>query len=102
MNGIRLEKDVDGLCEKSIFNFYNDKYDELSFILVLVVVIIDLINYYKIDLNGKKVVVIGRSYLVGKFIVFLFKKLGVMVLIYNKNIGIKGVELVDLLVFVVG
>lgn len=54
MNGIRLEKDVDGLCEKSTFNFYNDKYDELSFTPATAAAIIDLINYYKIDLNGKK------------------------------------------------
>ncbi|WP_331696871.1 bifunctional 5,10-methylenetetrahydrofolate dehydrogenase/5,10-methenyltetrahydrofolate cyclohydrolase [Mycoplasmopsis agalactiae] len=102
MNGIRLEKDVDGLCEKSTFNFYNDKYDELSFTPATAAAIIDLINYYKIDLNGKKAAVIGRSYLVGKPTAFLLKKLGAMVSTYNKNTGIKGVESADLLVSAAG
>ncbi|MBZ4195396.1 bifunctional 5,10-methylenetetrahydrofolate dehydrogenase/5,10-methenyltetrahydrofolate cyclohydrolase [Mycoplasma tauri] len=102
MNGIRLEKDVDGLCEKSTFSFYNDKYEDLSFTPATAAAIMDIINYYKLDLNGKKVAVIGRSYLVGKPAAFLIKKLGANVSTYNRNTGIKGIESADLVVSAAG
>ncbi|WP_029513828.1 bifunctional 5,10-methylenetetrahydrofolate dehydrogenase/5,10-methenyltetrahydrofolate cyclohydrolase [Mycoplasmopsis primatum] len=102
MNGIRLEKDIDGLCEKSTFNFYNDKYDLLSFTPATAAAITDIINYYKLDLKDKKVAVVGRSYLVGKPTAFLIKKYGATVATYNKNTGIKGIESADLVVLSAG
>lgn len=98
LNGVRLQKDIDGLCEKSKFNFYNEKEEELYYIPATAQAIMDIVNYYKIDVNDKKVAVIGRSYLVGKPTAFLLKKAGGSVSTYNKNTGIKGVETADILV----
>ncbi|WP_027334945.1 bifunctional 5,10-methylenetetrahydrofolate dehydrogenase/5,10-methenyltetrahydrofolate cyclohydrolase [Mycoplasmopsis felifaucium] len=102
MNGIRLQKDIDGLCEKSTFNFYNDKWDDLYFTPATAAAIMDIIKYYNIDVNGKKVSVIGRSYLVGKPTAFLLKKEGGLVSTYNRNTGVKGIENADILVTAAG
>lgn len=102
MNGIRLQKDIDGLCEKSIFNFYNDKTEELYFIPATAAAILDIIHYYNIDVKDKKVSVIGRSYLVGKPTAFLLKKEGGIVSTYNRNTGIKGIENADILISAAG
>lgn len=102
MNGIRLQKDIDGLCEKSIFNFYNDKSDDLFFVPATASAILDIIKYYNIDVKDKKVSVIGRSYLVGKPTAFLLKKEGGLVSTYNKNTGIKGIENADILISAAG
>ncbi|WP_406617573.1 hypothetical protein [Mycoplasmopsis adleri] len=95
-------KDIDGLCEKSIFNFYNDKTEELYFIPATAAAILDIIHYYNIDVKDKKVSVIGRSYLVGKPTAFLLKKEGGIVSTYNRNTGIKGIENADILISAAG
>ncbi|VEU75468.1 methylenetetrahydrofolate dehydrogenase (NADP+), methenyltetrahydrofolate cyclohydrolase [Mycoplasmopsis maculosa] len=101
LNGIRLIKDVDGLCTKSTFNFYNEN-NELTYTPATAAAIMDIIEYYKIDIKDKKVAVIGRSYLVGKPTAFLLKKLGGNVSTYNRKTGIKGVESADILVSAAG
>ena len=63
INTISPSKDVDGLTDISISNLYSNKE---GFIPCTPKGILEIFNYYKIDLEGKNVVVVGRSKLVGK------------------------------------
>ena len=61
---INPEKDVDGLTSASLKYLYEGK--EGRFVPATTLGIINLLNYYKIPLEGKKVTIVGRSSLVGK------------------------------------
>ena len=61
---IAQEKDIDGFGPKSIVSLV--KGDESQFIPCTPKGIIKLLEFYKIDLEGKNVCVIGRSLIVGK------------------------------------
>lgn len=63
INAIDPLKDVDGLSETSLGRLFIN-YD--TFIPCTPKGILELIDYYKIDLEGKHVVIVGRSELVGK------------------------------------
>lgn len=63
-----------------------------------------LIEKYNIDLEGKDVVVVGSSNIVGKFIVVLiFNSCGIVIIcnIYIKNL-VEKIKNVDILILVVG
>ena len=62
INTIDVSKDVDGLTDNSILRRMNNK-DAL--IPCTTKGILELLDYYKIDLESKRVVVVGRSELVG-------------------------------------
>ena len=63
INTIDPLKDVDGLSEASISKLY---IGHDTFVPCTPKGIIELFDYYKIDLEGKHVVIVGRSDLVGK------------------------------------
>ena len=63
INTIDPSKDVDGLTDISISKMYNNKE---GFIPCTPKGILEIFDFYKIDLDGKNVVVVGRSNLVGK------------------------------------
>ena len=63
LNTISDDKDVDGLGFLTQGKMFNKKP---SFIPCTPKGIIEILDYYKIDLEGKHVVVVGRSNLVGK------------------------------------
>ena len=63
INYISPIKDVDGLTENSVGKLL---IGEEGFVPCTPKGIIEILNYYKIDLEGKHVVVVGRSNLVGK------------------------------------
>ena len=64
---ISPEKDVDGLNSKNLqFLFENGQSENNGFIPATTKGIISLLDFYKIPLEGKKVVVVGRSFLFGK------------------------------------
>ena len=63
INTISPEKDVDGLTEINQGRLMNG---EKSFIPCTPKGIMEIFDYYKIDLEGKHVVMVGRSKLVGK------------------------------------
>ena len=64
---ISPEKDVDGLNSKNLqFLFENGQSENNGFIPATTKGIISLLDFYKIPLKGKKVVVVGRSFLFGK------------------------------------
>ncbi|WP_027120672.1 bifunctional 5,10-methylenetetrahydrofolate dehydrogenase/5,10-methenyltetrahydrofolate cyclohydrolase [Mycoplasmopsis lipofaciens] len=102
LDAVRHEKDVDGLSTRNEFNFYNSIEKELSFVPATAIAVLDLMKEYKIELEDKKVAVIGRSHLVGKPTAFLIKKEKANVSTFNKNSGIKGVENADIVIVATG
>ena len=62
-NLISPSKDVDGFIKDNVYNNYIGKE---SILPCTVSGIIELLNYYNIDLDGANVVIIGRSNIVGK------------------------------------
>lgn len=62
-NAILTYKDVDGLTDINIGKLV---HNEDSLVACTPMGIIDLLDYYNIDIEGKNVVIIGRSDLVGK------------------------------------
>ena len=64
INTINPNKDADCLTEVSLGAFYTSNDPE--FAPCTAQGVIDLLDYYKIDVQGKRVLVIGRSNIVGK------------------------------------
>lgn len=60
---IKSSKDVDGFTKDNVYNLYLNKK---SILPCTVKGIIKLLDYYKIDVSGKNVVIIGRGNIVGK------------------------------------
>lgn len=65
-NLIVNDKDVDGLSSFSFGNLLNGHRGDHSLIPCTPKGIIEILKYYKIELTGKNVVIIGRSAIVGK------------------------------------
>lgn len=63
-NFINPSKDVDGCSDSSLAGVFTNK--ELGFAPCTAQAAIEILDYYKIDVSGKNVVVIGRSLVVGK------------------------------------
>ncbi|UUD35049.1 bifunctional 5,10-methylenetetrahydrofolate dehydrogenase/5,10-methenyltetrahydrofolate cyclohydrolase [Mycoplasmopsis caviae] len=101
LDSVRIEKDIDGLCTRNAFNFYNQT-DDFTLVPATALGILDLLHSYKVELYEKRVAVIGRSILVGKPTAFLLKQEGCNVSTYNRNTGIKGVESADIVVVAAG
>lgn len=68
VDSIKPEKDVDGLNSVNIAKLVRN--ESLSFIPATTKGILSLLDFYNIDVSGKKVVVVGRSLLVGRPTVF--------------------------------
>ncbi len=64
LEAINSEKDVDGLNSKNMRLFLENRKD--GFVPATTKGIISLLDFYKVGIEGKKVTVIGRSFLVGK------------------------------------
>lgn len=62
-NAILPEKDVDGLTD---INMGKLVHNEPALVACTPMGIVDLLDYYNIDIEGKNVVIVGRSDLVGK------------------------------------
>ena len=92
--------DIDGLSTTNMKNFYQDQKPFM--IPATAKAILTLLNAYQIELNNKKMMVIGESNLVGKPTKHLLKKYSNDVSSRNIDTGIKGSEAVDLLVVAAG
>lgn len=62
-NRIRVDKDIDGLSDENIGKL---AHNNPCLVPSTAQGIVDMLDYYKVPLEGKKVVIIGRSDLVGK------------------------------------
>ena len=92
--------DIDGLSTTNMNNFYQDQKPFM--IPATAKAILTLLNAYQIELNNKKMMVIGESNLVGKPTKHLLKKYSNNVSSRNIDTGIKGSEYADFLVVAAG
>ncbi len=79
---INKDKDVDGLGIHNVYNNYMNNNDVLP---CTVKGIIKLMEYYNIDPNGKNIVIIGRSNLVGKPLSLVLSNMGATVTVCHSK-----------------
>ncbi|MFZ2038967.1 MAG: bifunctional 5,10-methylenetetrahydrofolate dehydrogenase/5,10-methenyltetrahydrofolate cyclohydrolase [Minisyncoccia bacterium] len=77
------EKDVDGLCSANVKKLLDN--DKTALIPATARGILSLLNYYKIPIKDKKVVVMGRSALVGKPVATLMTNNGAKVTVCHSQ-----------------
>jgi len=77
------EKDVDGLCSVNVKKLLDN--DKTTLIPATAKGILSLLKYYKISVKGKKVVVMGRSALVGKPVAALMVNNGATVTVVHSQ-----------------
>jgi methylenetetrahydrofolate dehydrogenase (NADP+)/methenyltetrahydrofolate cyclohydrolase len=65
-NLVDPEKDVDGFHYKNVADIYSGNISSSTLLPCTPKGILSLLDFYKIDISGKHVVVIGRSLIVGK------------------------------------
>ncbi|MCI9233872.1 MAG: bifunctional 5,10-methylenetetrahydrofolate dehydrogenase/5,10-methenyltetrahydrofolate cyclohydrolase [Bacilli bacterium] len=101
INSIDVSKDVDGLTDKSIARFYNNRK---CFVPCTPLAVMELLKEKEIELSGKHVVVVGRSNLVGKPLVqLLLKKDATVTVCHSKTESLKEItKLADILIVAVG
>lgn len=101
INAIDVSKDVDGLTDKSIARFYNNRK---CFIPCTPQAVMELLKQKEIEVAGKHVVVVGRSNLVGKPLVqLLLKKDATVTVCHSKTEHLEEfTKLADILIVAVG
>lgn len=101
INYIARNKDVDGLTDINVGKLINNKKCLIS---CTPQGIIELLKYYEIELEGKNVVIVGRSNLVGKPLISLFLNNNATVTVcHSKTKNLKEHTLnADILVVAVG
>lgn len=101
INSIDVSKDVDGLTDKSIARFYNNRK---CFIPCTPLAVMEILKSKNIDVCGKHVVVVGRSNLVGKPLAqLLLKKDATVTICHSKTENLKEITLTaDILIVAVG
>ncbi|MFV8468207.1 bifunctional 5,10-methylenetetrahydrofolate dehydrogenase/5,10-methenyltetrahydrofolate cyclohydrolase [Mycoplasma sp. B6188] len=101
LDAVPYDKDIDGLTSKNEFRLYNDQ-PEKHFVPATARGVLELMEYYKIDVEDKKVCVVGRSHVVGKPLAHIIKRMGATVATYNEETGIKGIESGDIVIVAIG
>jgi methylenetetrahydrofolate dehydrogenase (NADP+)/methenyltetrahydrofolate cyclohydrolase len=99
---ISVEKDVDGFNPEHLGNLFLG--DDKGFKACTPFGIMELLNRYKIELEGKDVVIVGRSNIVGKPLIGLFLNAGATVTVCHsktKNLKEKTAA-ADILVVAIG
>lgn len=101
VNTITKEKDVDGLTDKNCGKLFKGK-DCLTSCTAKG--ILELLNYYNIEVESKHVVIVGKSNLVGKPLLMLLLNKGATITIcHSKTIDLKYLtKQADILISVVG
>ena|SRR3989344_9268972 len=102
INSINPEKDVDGQTATNVKKLIEN--NPTALIPATTKGILTLLNYYKIDVAGKKAVVVGRSSLVGKPTALALLNLGATVTIcHSQTVNlVKETKQADILVVAVG
>lgn len=95
-------KDIEGIGTKNMGKLFLGKEDSL--IPCTSRAVIELINYYNIDLTGKRVVLVGRSDIVGKpLIPQLLKKNATLTICHSKTENIfKETKNADVVIMAIG
>lgn len=101
INCIDVSKDVDGLTDKSIARFYNNRK---CFVPCTPLAVMEILRMNEIEVSGKNVVVVGRSNLVGKPLAhLLLKKDATVTICHSKTSNLKELtKLADILIVAVG
>ncbi|HIT91117.1 MAG TPA: bifunctional 5,10-methylene-tetrahydrofolate dehydrogenase/5,10-methylene-tetrahydrofolate cyclohydrolase [Candidatus Merdenecus merdavium] len=77
-------KDIDGITKTSMASIYSG--DKEGFPPCTAAACMEILNHYQIDLTGKKVVVIGRSLVVGKPVsMMILKENGTVTICHSKT-----------------
>ncbi|EFF41392.1 bifunctional 5,10-methylenetetrahydrofolate dehydrogenase/5,10-methenyltetrahydrofolate cyclohydrolase [Mycoplasmopsis alligatoris] len=100
LDAIPYDKDIDGLSTRNEFNLYNAAGKH--FVSATARAVLELMEYYQIDVKDKRVAVVGRSHLVGKPVAHIIKRMGAQVATYDEHTGIKGIENADILIVAAG
>mgnify|MGYP003370874295 CR=1 FL=1 len=66
------EKDMDGMTSENIAKIFAG--DESGYAPCTAEAVMEMLDYYKIDLTGKKAIVVGRSMVVGRPLAMMFLK----------------------------
>jgi methylenetetrahydrofolate dehydrogenase (NADP+)/methenyltetrahydrofolate cyclohydrolase len=82
---IKPIKDVDGVTSTNIKKLLENNFNDQGVIPATARGVLTLLNYYKIPVKGKKVVVMGRSLLVGKPIAILLQNQGATVTVVHSE-----------------
>ena len=100
-NAISPYKDVDGLTD---YNMGRLMHNEESLVPCTPKGIMDLLSYYKIDVTGKNVVIVGRSDLVGKpLMALMINNNATVTLCHSKTGSLKShTKKADILIAAVG
>ncbi|MCI8446100.1 MAG: bifunctional 5,10-methylenetetrahydrofolate dehydrogenase/5,10-methenyltetrahydrofolate cyclohydrolase [Bacilli bacterium] len=101
INSIDVSKDVDGLTNKSLARFYNNRK---CFIPCTPLAIMELLKLNDIEISGKHAVVVGRSNLVGKPVAeLLLKKDATVTICHSKTENLEFyTKQADILIVAVG
>lgn len=101
INCIDITKDIDGLTDKSIARFYNNRK---CFIPSTPMAIMEMMKLSNIEIRGKHVVIVGRSNLVGRPLAhLLLKKDATVTICHSKTEQLKDITLkADILIVAVG
>lgn len=102
LEDIAQEKDVDGLNSKNMQLLLENKLG--GFTPATTKGILTLLDFYKIPIEGKKITVVGRSFLVGKPTAIAFKNRNAIVTVcHRKTKDLKGeVKKADIVVIAAG
>lgn len=101
IDAIVPEKDVDGFSAENVGRLWLGKYDIAS---CTPAGVIELLDYYKIDIAGKNCVVVGRSNIVGKpMLSLLLERNGTVTVCHSKTQNLSAfTSQADILVAAVG
>ena len=101
INLIDSNKDVDGLTDENKVKLYNN---EDCIVPCTPLGVLELLNYYNIDVKGKNVVIIGRSTLVSKPLFnLLLNKDATVTMCHSKTIDLPSItKTADILISAVG
>ena len=101
INRISPEKDVDAFHPQNVGKIMIGNY---SFLPCTPAGIIELLNYYNVDIESKSCVVIGRSNIVGKpMALLLLEKNGTVTICHSRTKGLKDICLsADIIVVAIG
>ncbi len=88
-NALLPEKDMDGITDLSMAGVYAQK--PLGYPPCTAQAVIELLDFYGIDLKGKNVTVIGRSLVIGKPVtMMLIKKNATVTVCHTKTVDVAG------------
>lgn len=101
---VSKEKDVDGFHPDNIFDLVRGKIEKHSLLPCTPKGIVELLKFYKIDISGKKIAVLGRSMIVGKPMGLLLNSLdATVVFCHSKTNNLKAITMdADIIISAIG